>query len=227
MSQKETPGSRLRDLIEKRGYKMKVFAEISGVIPTTLSRYVNDKQKMSDKYIKRVAEIFDVSPEYIKCEFDDMTPTRYLQYEEEMSDIMKNSNRQQYQFFHMEKFLKTLRVDFIWKAEVENKKYVLDNYGEWHTVDNPDGYGIPDYDFMELIRKNHDDSIVWIEMTFMQRKITMHYEEFQRWMRSMVATIELKVQERFDTYYDISLKVFDSDVDKAIRGEDPLRFISK
>ncbi len=61
-----TPGRRLNFLINKKGYKHKKFAELSGVIQNTLSKFINDKQPMSDKYIMEAAKVLGVPFEYIK-----------------------------------------------------------------------------------------------------------------------------------------------------------------
>lgn len=60
-----TAGQRLRYLINKKGYKIKYFAELSGIVPTTLSKFLGDKP-MSDRYIVKAAELLGTSYEYIK-----------------------------------------------------------------------------------------------------------------------------------------------------------------
>ncbi len=228
MSIEITPGSRLRDLIERRGYKMKVFAELTGVVPTTLSKFVNGKP-MSDKYIKKAAEILNVTPEYIKCESNDMTPPRYLQYTEDMTQEAKDSSRQAYRFGQMREFLKSMGVDFVWKAkigETGDPTLLLGNYG-WYPIDGKadtwmEEEEIDEIQFIKLLY-NNPGSKVWIEMSFRGRKVSMEYTEFQRWMRCLVASMEIKIQEQFDVFYDVSMQVADTDIDRALRGEERIK----
>lgn len=229
MSTAETPGSRLRDLIERRGGKMKSFAEASGVTATTLSKFVNDKQPMSNKYINRAAELLDVMPEYIKCESDDMTPPRYVMHDEDISDEMRDYNKQQFQFSHMNEFLKSMHVDFIWKMKIKDVTYTLTSHGDWLPVDGEadpliEEYGLDSIDSIKEIYKHPGECSVWVEMTFMGRKVVLQDSDYKRWMRSLVATMELKIQEKFEVYYDISMAVADSDIDRALRGEERLKW---
>ena len=224
MSIEVTPGSRLRDLIEKRGYKMKVFAEITGVVPNTLSKFVNGKP-MSDKYIKKAAEVLDVTPEYIKCKSDDMTPPRYLQYTKDIPQEEKNVSRQIYRFSFMGEMLNAMGVDIIWKAKIgeSGDPTLIGTKHGWIPVDGKteqwmDEYGVDEEEFIKLLNE-HPGSKVWIEMTFKDRKVSMDYSEYQRWMRSMVASIELKIQEKFDLFYDISMRVEETEINQALRGE--------
>ena len=224
MSKAITPGDRLRDLIERRGYKIKTFAELTGVVPTTLSKFVNGKP-MSDKYIKKVAEVLDVTPEYIKCESDDMTPPRYLQYAKEMPQEEKDVGRQMYRFGFIAELLHVWGVDIIWKAkigEAGNLTLIRNQYG-WIPIDGKtepwmDEYGVDEDKLIKLINEN-PGSKVWIEMTFKDRKVSLDYSEYQRWMKSIAASVELKIQEKFDLFYDISMKVEKTEIDQALRGE--------
>lgn len=92
-SDKNTPGKRLSLLIEESGLKVKKFAELSGVVPTTLSKFLNDKSPMSDKYIRRAAKLLDTTYEYIKhgvmrqennVVSNVETAKQYCQFDEEM-----------------------------------------------------------------------------------------------------------------------------------------------
>lgn len=222
MSIEVTPGSRLRDLIEKRGYKMKVFAEITGIVPNTLSKFVNGKP-MSDKYIKKAAEVLDVTPEYIKCESDDMTPPRYLQYSKDLPQKEKDANRQAGQFAQMQALLKSMGVDITLKATIggpDTLTVVRGGYN-WMPVEGKtyswEEEGIDDDSIVRLLTR--PGSRVWVDLNFRERKVSLDYADFQRWLRSLVGTIELRIQEKFDLFYDISMRVEDTDIDQALKGE--------
>ncbi len=199
-----TPGSRLRDLIEQRGYKMKVFAELTGVVPTTLSKFVNGKP-MTDKYIQRAADILDVTPEYIKCETDDMISPRYLQYE--VSDEVRSFNRQLIQFKSMESFLKSLGLDIVWKAQIceSDDVFLLSGNGWVHISGDNDKYNEEGMDENELLKI--PGCRINVEINFKKKKIIMEDQEFKRWMKYLVSSVELCVQEKFDVFYDISMKL--------------------
>ncbi len=227
-----TPGSRLKDLVERRGIKMKEFAELSGIYHTTLSRYMNDKQQMPDKYIIKAAELLNVTPEYLKCESDDATPPEYQRYTIDESQEMLDYNRQQFRFSHMADFLGTLGVDFIWKLQIEDVVFVLDNHGTWHPVDGKaepwmEEYGLDQIEDIKQIYKHPGKCKVWIEMTFKDKKVSLEYTEYQKWMRSLVATMELEVQKKFDLFYSISMAVADTDINRALRGEERLKWNDK
>lgn len=216
-----TPGSRLKDLIENRGYKMKNFAEESGIIPTTLSKFVNNKLPMSNKYIRRAAELLDVTEEYLKCESDDMIPPRYVSYLDTTTSAEKEYNKQQSQLLYLQSFLTTLGIDFIWRAQVADTLYILRNNLHWVAISDTNETE-DELDQIELNNKmcqHFGESKMWIEMTFKGRKVSMTYQEFQQWMRTLVAGMEIKIQDKFNVFYDVSLHVADSDIDRALRGE--------
>lgn len=223
-----TPGTRLRDLIERRGGKMKTFAEASGVTPNTLSKFVNDRQPMSNKYIRRAAELLDVTPEYIKCESDDMTPPRYLRYNDDVSTEMKDYTQQTWQFSHMEQYLQSQKVEFIRKMKIKDVIYIQSTHGEWFPIDGKtnsiiDEYGLGEISSIKEIYKNPGECEVWVEMTYKNRKIKLSEADYKRWLRYITATIELMLQEKFEVYHDISMDVADSDYDRALKGAERLK----
>lgn len=71
MNKKETPGSRIRELIDKKGMKDKDFAALVPINPQTLSRILNDKYTVSSKMATKIAKNLDTSPEYILCQTDE------------------------------------------------------------------------------------------------------------------------------------------------------------
>lgn len=64
------PGERLETLIDNKDIKHRVFAEKSGVTANTLSKFLSGRSPMTDKYIKKAAEILGTSYEYIKYGVD-------------------------------------------------------------------------------------------------------------------------------------------------------------
>ncbi len=60
-----TPGEKLRIEIDKKGYKYKKFAEMTGVAPTTLSRILTGDRNLTKKYAVRAATALNVDPGYL------------------------------------------------------------------------------------------------------------------------------------------------------------------
>ena len=227
MSIEVTPGMRLKDLIEKKGYKMKTFARMSGIVPNTLSKFVNGKP-MSNKYIQKAAELLDVSPEYIKCETNDMTPPRYIEYTNKITQEARMASIQAYRFHRMEDFLNSLGLNFMWKARIGETGNPILLLGDncWYPIEGKaepwmEEEGIDNIQFTKLLYT--PGSKLWIEITFHDRKLNMEYTEFQTWMKSLVASMEIRVQDKFDLYYDVAMKVEDTDYNRALRGEDRIK----
>ncbi len=118
-------GDRLRDLISRRAIKMKQFAKLSGVYPATLSRYLNNKMPISEKYAKKAAELLFVSADYIMCRTDDPMPSEQrLSQRQKMTDY----NYQQYMFERLGDFLHDYGIDCKNDNHEDGKSTVTLNY---------------------------------------------------------------------------------------------------
>ncbi len=63
MSKEITPGLRLKELIERRGLSINEAANLIKVDRATMSRYVNDRQKISGRSLKALSKVFNVTEE--------------------------------------------------------------------------------------------------------------------------------------------------------------------
>ena len=214
----ETSSSRLRALIERRGYRMGAFAEMSGVTPTTLSKFVNGSRNMSVKYINRAAELLGVTPEYLLCESDEMIPAKYLGRDQSAEMLVYNA--QQYVFEMMQELLTRMEVDTIHMISIAGKKYIKSGQ-YYHTVDG-DSDHIAHDELLALLREHCDQSDYRVELSYTGRKISLTYSDYQRLLRRLTTMMELELQGIFDISYDLSLAVADTDIDRALRGEQPL-----
>ena len=62
--------NRLRGEIEKSGLTATEFAKITNITASTLSRLLNGKQKITEKYLKKAAEALGVSVDYLLLKTD-------------------------------------------------------------------------------------------------------------------------------------------------------------
>ncbi len=213
---KETPGTRLRKLINERGIKMKDFARYIDVTPTTLSKYVNDKMVMSKKTQARTAKLLNVSTEYLACEED----IEYSQFSTPQRTI--DLNRQQIRFDSLIKTLKAMGVsvsytlhigtdtyhkDYFepsWRPDSENKnmEYVLD--------------GMDKMDFIKEVSLHPGECFSQVELTYQGRTQVFSNKAFQNWLLSLTNTLEYRLQDKFGVSFEIQHTVIEDDIDREL-----------
>lgn len=113
----QTPGERLRALIELNGYKKKDFALLTDIVPNTLSKILNGHQPLSRAYAAQTAKILNVTPEYLLCESND--PNEKTQYESFLSH-----NLQWRKINALIQYLKTLKIYAERQLIIDKELYV-------------------------------------------------------------------------------------------------------
>ena len=218
---KDTSGRRLKTLIQRQGYKMRDFAEITGVAATTLSKFVNDSLPMSDKYINRASEVLRVSPAFIKCETDDKTPVEYITYSNSMSQEQLDLSKQNYLFRRLEAFLESMGIEIIWKASNAKTK-LIQRDNRWYKLSGNaaeiDEIGMNSEEFEKLVSENNDTS-VWVELTYRGKTRKMTNTEYNYWLKGFTNLAILKIQSTFDEYFDISNEIHEADWEKALKKD--------
>ncbi len=225
MSEQLTTGKRLQNLIEQHSIKMKDFADKTGVDRSTLSRYINGKQKISDKYIQKVANLLNVSPDYLYGISDSPAPSETDEfYSQELLDY----NHQQYCFDCLLKLLRSFGIAFSWHLFIGNATYILDDSSlVWYQQSDCSDYPneLDNEDYIEEIYKHHLDSRVEIWLTFHGCQKKLDFETYQRWVKSMLCNMELSIQQQFDVFYSINQGIADNELSRALRGEPPIKNI--
>lgn len=224
ITNKVTPSERLKSLIELHAFKMKDFAEISGVYPTTLSRYVNGKQAIPLHYIKKAADILNVTPEYILCESDDSTPPFFQSELKGINQEMLDYNLQQFRFNNLVIFLKSMGVSFFWKMSIDDKRYDMDQNGIWHLANGIEDDYLDEIDAIKEMYRHPGRCKVWIEMYYKDRKIIKDYAAYRMWLKGFIAKAEIDIQELFGVSFNTNTMVVESDIDRALKGKDRLRW---
>lgn len=222
-----TPGERLKHVIECQAIKMRDFALITGIDPSTLSRYVNGKQPMPPRYIKKAAEFLNVSPEYLLCESNDPTPPVFQIENEGISQEMLDYNLQQYRFNGLTQLLTRLGITFVMKIQIEDKIYIANNQLQWNLEGGTDEDTLDEIEGVKQMYKHQGQCKVWVEMTYKDRRVTADYADFHKWLKSILAMIEIYIQGKFDVSFSVSTFVADTDIDRALKGADRLRYDDK
>ncbi len=225
-----TPGQRLRDAILKKGYKFGHFAKLSEVDPSTLSRYMKDSQPMSERYVARAADLLDVSEEYLIGKTNDPSPVRYFSYDAEaLQEIVirqteKLRKEQQNRFDKTVQFLEAMGVSLVWKARLGTTNYVRDDENLWHPVGFLEELRNPvlwtQKDFIASLKHFKGMKEVWVEMSYRGHKKEMEYNLFLLWMKSLTTSIELRMQDTFEFYNDISMAVQETEISKALKNQE-------
>lgn len=76
---KQTFGKRLRMLLVERGWTNERFAEIIGVSPPMVSRYLSGENMPEASFLFRIADIFDISADWLAGRTDNRDAHRTLQ----------------------------------------------------------------------------------------------------------------------------------------------------
>ena len=88
----DTPGKRLRQMINRRGLMLKEFASLCNCTSSTISRIVNDKYPISPKLLERFSEVLHVSEDYILCKTDGREESSY-HFSQETIDVSIQAHR--------------------------------------------------------------------------------------------------------------------------------------
>lgn len=210
----DTPASRLRNLIEMKGIKMRDFANLSGVTPTTLSRVLNEKQPISSKYLARLSDLLGVSKEYIMCQTD-------IPYENSVSAEMLSFSRQWHRFRFLIEVLKTMKFMETEKIIIGDRNYIGDREsGTYHLESNNHSDKYNEEELTEIIRSSKLPVKYLVDIQYKGNIKTLSYSEFLHLLKNLSNIIELNLQSIFSDYSEpLSSVIIEDNIQKAINNQ--------
>ncbi len=204
-------GQRLRHTIDTKGYKYTDFADLSGIAPSTLSRFMAGSQSMSDRYIRLAAELLGVSVEYLEGKSEITNPI--------VSDSThSNVREQQLSFSTLSNFMTTIGVRYEWKASFGGDTYIKLQNNNWQST-SVKGLELTEQKLIDELNVASAPKAMWVELTYHGHTKKMSYDSYQLWMKSIVNSVELRLQDVFSVYSDLSMKVYETEIDKAINHQ--------
>ena len=91
-----TFGKKLKELLEERDTTQKEFAQILNVAPSTISSYVQNAREPDVETLRRIADYFDVSLDYLLSDKQEGTDD-YL--EDELLRLFRSMSKPQKEMF--------------------------------------------------------------------------------------------------------------------------------
>lgn len=230
MSKDITPGLRLKELIEKRGLSINEAANLIKVDRATMSRYVNDRQKISAKSLKALSKIFNVTEEYLRCDtYDPGNPEWGIK---STSDEGIDESKQNYQFGEIKNWLNSLGAEiitYIYLSDDENPskycKYRSDDRGAVYPVydDNEEPSDIYELyldDILDQISLNPEKAKVTVKIIFKNKESDeMDYSDYLKWLKRLNIMGEVSLHEKVGLSQNIDFQFAENDITRALAGK--------
>ena len=215
-------GNRLRECIKDMGYKMKDFAESSGVSQETLSRYINGKVAIPQAYISKASFILGVGSDYLSGATDEKIKTRSI-----VGSSMVAFNGRQRQFLAYEGLLDVLGVQLERSLSIGGVTYQERGLG-WVRVTDTDDIGkYPDelnaVEYIKAIYDRPGECSITVRAEYHGRIRHMSLDEYNMWIKGWIAAQEVFLQTFFgvETW---ATKAADGFEERALHGEPPVEW---
>ncbi len=213
----QTQGSRLKELINSRGYTQEEFAKLIGVSKQMITHYINGRNKMSQKTLRRAVDVLNTSIDYLTLKSDDDIPERFSTGEKLMlsSNDERMRSRQMFRTAHAKEYLKAIGIRFNSIARIKGKEYICDDRGKWMTA-----YG-DEIDFgliIEEIRANHNDAEYFTEVAYKDKQIQMDEEQLTRFLISVYNNVVVLISSVFDVTTPIETEIAETFLMRALKG---------
>lgn len=194
-----TPGKRIKSLRSKKHISQKQLSQDLGYKTyTTVSKWESDASLPPGKELKKLAEYFQVSTDYI-LGLDDFTSSTYVDHEEETNSLLY-LEPYQLQSATIDNPPRTIKVPNFILKENKNNYFVLNVYTDSMNRMIPNGNKIVIQDFSkslecrlktgDVILINNDDEM---SLKYFRRTDTMIYLESRSYLdgfRSEAYTIK-------------------------------------
>ena len=79
----------------------------------------------------------------------------------------------------------------------------------------------------KLIRENNESAKVYVDLFFRDKKVTLDYIDYRRWIKTLVVKMEMELQMRMGVYYDLSQDLADDSMVRALRGEKAISWLDE
>ena len=185
-------GTRIEDLLKRKGWKKNKFASYLGINVSTLSRILSGKQPLSEKLASKMAEALNVSIDYILCLSEDLTPPETKEYS--ISKEMLDANRQQLIFSSIVRHLKLLGLEFSWQVSTD-RQVLLEGEGPWPSKDDKCKF--------KMLFSQVPDLQVYTSIIFRDKCKKFKYIEFLRWLKTLFMHEEAYILSTFGIGIDI------------------------
>lgn len=216
-----TPGDRLKGLINKQGWIDKDFAVECGTDPATLSRYVNNKRKMSDKFLEKAAQILGTNVEYLKCETNDPSNNEVKRYYEDDSEEERERNRFIYRCSGIYEMLKVFGVTVTHRLFIRDMQFQQHKDLIWYPINDAaiakyGGYGLDNIEYIEEIAKQPQDCHFETDVEYRGKVITMSEKEYNEWQMRLVSSFANMLDDKFDCPYTYTHEIPRSNIEKML-----------
>lgn len=114
-----TKGYRIKSLREEKGFTLEALANALDVAPQTIFKYENNIiTNIPSEKIKLMADLFDVSPDYLMLWQDERKKFSQMKYDSELFPIFDKFQ----QLDDLDRIKINERIDFLLEDEKYNKK---------------------------------------------------------------------------------------------------------
>ena len=217
-----SPGQRLRSCIRNAGITESEFANLAEIDRPTLSKYLNDKRKMSENFLFKAAKLLDTNLAYLKCEIDDDSPQRVIDWLEGDTEEEITKSARAMRCGAMAECLEALGIttEKYFYDHANNVEYLQHDNLLWYPVSGENHSGIDIMELEEIIRAHPGQCEVVIRVEYKNYVMEMDSIEYNSWLTRMVNKLEVALQDTFDLPYNLTPLPVPDELDMLMKQDE-------